>query len=218
MYFKNKSIFTFPLKYVIIKNETIFYQIYVEVKTMLRKLRDTLLLVALSIFMLLGSSTVSRAEETSHLVPGTNEIIGGSDATTTDVAEPNQELLASAEACDERIAIRAKYDECKNSLLSENATLADKYADLLTICYCQTSFLYFNEEISYETYELQRTPFMVQIESLETASDEEILDGYSSLLIYLYDIMEEDLAADYEIDQELYDFVLNEIEENDIEL
>ena len=52
--------------------------------------------------------------------------------------------------------------------------------------------------------------------NLFIATDKEILDSYKSLLWYLYDTMTEDEAAGYEIDHNLYNFVLDEINYYDV--
>ena len=196
---------------------------------MLRRLRNTLLLVAMGIFMLLAFSTVSRANETKPIVVCTNETGGVSDVIkANNVAKLNQDLfdVAEAEASNEEIlntseyaeTISSMYNKHKEALFSENATLTEKYANLLTICYCQVSQLYINGEIPYDWYVLQRAPFVEKSKELLTASDDEILEGYSSLLFYSYDTMNEEILSGYEIDQELFDFVSNEINSNNLEV
>ena len=104
------------------------------------------------------------------------------------------------------------YNERLDSLISNtDMQVFEKYANLLVICYCQVSNLYINGEIPADWYLLERKPFIDEMRSLLTSTNEEMLEGYKYLLTYLFDTMTEDAIAGYEVDINLYNFVLNEI-------
>lgn len=164
---------------------------------MLKRLRNTLI-VAMSIFMLLGIKEVSYAKD---------GFVDVSALETTNEFSTTNSTITSI------------YNKRLDSLLSKtNMDLLEKYSNLLVICYCQISNLYINDEITEEWYLLQREPFIERINKLPTATNEEILDSYKDLLVYLYDTMTEDELSGYEIDQDLHDFVMDEINLYNIEL
>ena len=104
------------------------------------------------------------------------------------------------------------YNERLDSLISNtDMQVFEKYANLLVICYCQVSSLYIDGEIPADWYLLERKPFIDEMRNLLTATNEQMLEGYKYLLTYLFDTMTEDAIAGYEVDINLYNFVLNEI-------
>lgn len=66
--------------------------------------------------------------------------------------------------------------------------------------------------ITKEVYELQIQPFNKALEYIETATEEEIQEVYTELLLTNLDWLEEDKAVGKEIDEGFYDYIISELE------
>ena len=165
---------------------------------MLRKRRNTLIMTIIFL-LLLGIFCIRKV---SYAKGGVANSLGTADK---DINIPT--------------SIDSVYNERLNSLLlNTNDQVFEKYANLLIICHCQVASLYSNGEIPEDWYLKQKKPFIDGMNNLFIATDKEILDSYKSLLWYLYDTMTEDEAAGYEIDHNLFYFVLDEINYYDVQL
>lgn len=99
----------------------------------------------------------------------------------------------------------------------DELTLEQKYEELLVKALIDEDNLLADGYITEEVYKLQCEPFEEALYHLESASEEEILEGYKGILNYFLNEMSEDEASGMEIDEGFLQYILEEMEEYDVE-
>ena len=106
---------------------------------------------------------------------------------------------------------KINYESC--SFCDENElTMKEKYEELIHKALTDEKNLLYDGIISEKVYNLQCEPFEKALDNLESATDEEILEGYKSILIYFFDELSEYEAEGEEIDEEFKEYIMDEIE------
>lgn len=96
-------------------------------------------------------------------------------------------------------------------------TMKEKYEELIVKALIDEKNLLDDGIITKEVYSLQCEPFEKALDDLESATDEEILEGYKSILIYFFDQLSEYEADGEEIDKGFEEYIMGEIKSLELE-
>lgn len=107
---------------------------------------------------------------------------------------------------------QANYDACCTFCDGDELTIKEKYEELIVKALTDEKNMLDDGIITEHVYNLQCEPFEKALDSLENATDEEIEEGYKSILIYFFDQTSEYEADGEEIDEEFLQYIMDEIE------
>lgn len=107
--------------------------------------------------------------------------------------------------------------ECCPFCDGDELTTKQKYEELLVKALTDEKNLLDDGYITKEVYKLQCEPFEEALYSLESATDEEVLEGYKDILCYFLDEILEEEATGEAIDQDFLDYILEEMEKYEVE-
>lgn len=99
----------------------------------------------------------------------------------------------------------------------DELTLKEKYEELIVKALIDEKNLLDDGFITKEVYRLQCKPFEEALNSLETVTEEEIKEGYQSILLYFFDQLSEEEAAGEAIDEGFLQYVIEQMEEQEVE-
>ena len=99
----------------------------------------------------------------------------------------------------------------------DELTLKEKYEELLVKALIDADNLLDDGFITKELHRLQCKPFEEALNSLESATEEEIKEGYQSILLYFFDQLSEEEATGEAIDEEFLQYVIEQMEEQEME-
>lgn len=99
----------------------------------------------------------------------------------------------------------------------DELTLKEKYEELIVKALIDEKNLLDDGFITKEVYLLQCEPFEKALNSLENATEEEILAGYQSILTYNFEQLSEYEAQGEKIDEEFLSYIQEQMEEYEVE-
>lgn len=99
----------------------------------------------------------------------------------------------------------------------DELTLKEKYEELIVKALIDAENRLDDGFITKEVYLLQCEPFEKALDSLDSATEEEIRKGYESILIYFFDELSEEEAEGEEIDEEFLQYLLEQLEEYEVQ-
>lgn len=95
----------------------------------------------------------------------------------------------------------------------DELTLDEKYEELIGKALIDEKNLFDDGFITKEVYRLQCKPFEEAIEILKNGTEEEILEGYQSILLYFF----ENESEKEEVDEEFLKYIIEQMEEYHVE-
>lgn len=99
----------------------------------------------------------------------------------------------------------------------DELTVKEKYEELLVKALTDEQNMLDDGIITKEVYCLQCKPFEKALKQLNNATEEEILEGYQSILLYFYDETMEEEAGGEEIDKEFLQYIEEQMEQYAVE-
>lgn len=108
-------------------------------------------------------------------------------------------------------------EECCPFCDGDELTLSQKYEELIVKALIDAKNRLDDGYITENVYRLQCKPFEEALYHLESATEEEILEGYKSILTYFFETTSEEEANGNEIDSDFLKYILEEIEEYDVD-
>lgn len=100
----------------------------------------------------------------------------------------------------------------------DELTLEEKYEELLVKALIDEQNMLDDGIITREVYRLQCEPFQKALTQLKNATEEEILEGYQSILLYFYDETMEEEASGEVIDEDFLQYIEEQMEEYGVEM
>lgn len=99
----------------------------------------------------------------------------------------------------------------------DELTLEEKYEELLVKALTDEQNMLDDGIITKEVYRLQCKPFKKALKQLKDMAEEEIVEGYKSILLYFYDETMEEEAAGEKIDEEFLQYIEEQMEQYEVE-
>lgn len=109
-------------------------------------------------------------------------------------------------------------EECCPFCDSDELTIAQKYEELIVKALIDTDNMLDDGEITKEEHKLQTKPLKERLMHIESATEQEILDGYGWILTFFFDQTTEDEKDGIKIDPEFLQYINEQIEQYNVKM